>query len=142
MPLNSQDFSIITDRKAVVTLTQKQNRALIALLTQPTREEAAKEAGITSKTLRGYLEDTEFQAAYKTALAELLEDATTQAKQSLNPALTALREIAEDGAQQAQARVSAARSLLEYSLKLTEQTDILEQLQEIEEWREEVESKH
>lgn len=125
----------------MVTLTQKQNRALIALLTQPTREEAAKAAGITSKTLRGYLEDTEFQAAYKTALAELLEDATTQAKQSLNPALTALREITEDGGQQAQARVSAARSLLEYSLKLTEQTDILAQLQELEKWREETDGK-
>lgn len=125
----------------MVTLTQKQNRALIALLTQPTREEAAKAAGITSKTLRGYLEDPEFQAAYKTALAELLEDATTQAKQSLNPALTALREITEDGGQQAQARVSAARSLLEYSLKLTEQTDILEKLRELEKWREEADGK-
>ena len=125
----------------MVTLTQKQNRALLALLTHPTREEAAKAAGITSKTLRTYLEDPVFQAAYKAALAELLEDATTQAKQSLNPALTALREITEDREQQSQARVSAARSLLEYSLKLTEQVDILTKLEELEKWREETDGK-
>ena len=125
----------------MVTLTQKQNRALLALLTHPTREEAAKAAGITSKTLRTYLEDPAFQAAYKAALAELLEDATTQAKQSLNPALTALREITEDREQQSQARVSAARSLLEYSLKLSEQVDILAKLEELEKWREATDGK-
>ena len=125
----------------MVTLTQKQNRALLALLTHPTREEAAKAAGTTSKTLRTYLEDPAFQAAYKAALAELLEDATTQAKQSLNPALTALREITEDREQQSQARVSAARSLLEYSLKLTEQVDILTKLEELEKWREATDGK-
>ena len=114
---------------------------MLALLTHPTREEAAKAAGITSKTLRTYLEDPAFQAAYKAALAELLEDATTQAKQSLNPALTALREITEDREQQSQARVSAARSLLEYSLKLTEQVDILTKLEELEKWREETDGK-
>ena len=125
----------------MVTLTQKQNRALLALLTHPTREEAAKAAGITSKTLRTYLEDPAFQAAYKAALAELLEDATTQAKQSLNPALTALREITEDREQQSQARVSAARSLLEYGLRLTEQVDILAKLEELEKWREATDGK-
>lgn len=64
-----------------------------------------------------------------------------QGKQCLNPALSTLREIAEDGEQQAQARVSAARSLIEYTMKLNEQVDILEQLRELEKWRDETDAK-
>lgn len=37
-------------------MTPKKQKALLALLTSPTREKAAAAAGITSKTLRGYLE--------------------------------------------------------------------------------------
>lgn len=125
-----------------MTLTQKQNRALIALLTQPTREKAAEAAGITSKTLRTYLEDNAFLEAYKSALAEMVEDAVAQGKQCLNPAISTLREIAEDRTQQAQARVSAARSLIEYTMRLNEQVDILEQLRELEKWRDETDGKH
>ena len=43
----------------------------------------------------------------------------------------------EDGDEQAQARITAARSVLEYAVKLTEQVDILEQLRELEKWRDE-----
>ena len=43
----------------------------------------------------------------------------------------------EDGEEPTQARITAARSILEYSLKLTEQADILEQLRELEKWRDE-----
>lgn len=113
-------------------MTPKKQKALLALLTNPTKEKAAATAGITSKTLRGYLADPEFQAEYKKAFAGLVEDATRQAQQSLTPALSTLREIAEDGAENAQAQISAARSILEYGLKLTEQTDILTRLEDLE----------
>ena len=48
----------------------------------------------------------------------------------------------EDRGEQAQARITAARSVLEYSLKLCEQTDILEQLRELEKWREETDGNY
>ncbi len=95
------------------------------MLTQPTKEKAARAAGIGLTTLKRYLEDSEFQAAYQKAVAELVEDAAAQAKQSLNPALSCLREIVEDGSETATARIQAARSLLEYGLRLTEIVDIL-----------------
>lgn len=82
--------------------------------------------------MRRYLADPEFQAAYKEAFSGLITDATRQAQQSLSPALSTLREIVEDNDENAQARISAARSILEYSLKLTEQTDILARLSELE----------
>lgn len=111
--------------KKVKALTQKQQKALAALLTNPTREAAARAAGIESKTLRRYLADPEFQAEYQRAVSGMIEDAAAQAKQSLNPALSCLREIVENGDETATARIQAARSLLEYGLRLTEIVDIV-----------------
>ena len=113
-------------------MTPKKQKALLALLTNPTKEKAAAAAGITSKTLRGYLADPEFQAEYRKAFAGLVEDATRQAQQAIEPALSTLRDVVEDGGESAQFRISAARSILEYSLKLTEQNDIISKLQELE----------
>ena len=113
-------------------MTPKQQKALLALLTNPTKEKAAAAAGITSKTQRGYLADPEFQAEYRKAFAGMVEDATRQAQQAIAPALSTLREVVEDSGEGSQFRISAARSILEYSLKLTEQNDILAKLQELE----------
>lgn len=111
--------------KKVITLTQKQQKALAALLTNPTKEAAAKAAGIESKTLRRYLADPEFQSEYQKAVSGMIEDAATQARQSLSPALSCLREIVEDGKETATARIQAARTILEYGLRLTEIADIM-----------------
>lgn len=113
-------------------MTPKQQKALLALLKHPTKEKAAAAAGITSKTLRSYLSDPEFQAEYRKAFAGMVEDATRQAQQAIAPALSTLREVVEDRGEGSQFRISAARSILEYSLKLTEQNDILAKLQELE----------
>lgn len=91
--------------------------------------------------MRRYLSDPEFQEEYKKAFSELVTDAMRQTQQSLTPALSTLREIVESKGENAQVRIAAARSLLEYSLKLTEQVDILEQLQELEKWRDETDGK-
>lgn len=93
--------------------------------------------GIAESTLRNYMRDGEFVDRYKQAFGDMVRDATRQAQQTLSPALSTLREIMEDRDEQAQARITAARSVLEYSLKLCEQTDILEQLRELEKWRDE-----
>lgn len=128
--------------KKVRTLTQKQQKALAALLTNSTKEAAAKAAGIESKTLRRYLAEPEFQAEYQRMVSGMIEDAATQARQSLSPALSCLREIVENKDEQATARIQAARYTLEYALKLTEQTDILKQLQELEAWKKEIDENH
>ena len=77
-------------------MTPKQYRALQALLTCKTREEAAAQAGIAPRTLRSYFEDPEFQKQYKKAFGNLVEDATRQAQQTIAPALDTLKEIMQD----------------------------------------------
>ncbi|WP_298030039.1 hypothetical protein [uncultured Dysosmobacter sp.] len=123
-------------------MTPKQTKALAALLTQPTRGQAAQAAGIGLTTLKRYLEDSAFQAEYQKAVSELVEDAAAQARQSLNPALSCLREIVEDGDEPATARIQASRSLLEYGLRLVEVADIMKQLQELEQWRRDTDGKY
>lgn len=109
-------------------MSPNKERAIAALLIHPTREEAAKAAGLSSKTVRRYWDDPEFVSAYKKAFSELVEGATRQAQRNLEPAVDTLQEIMRDNEQNGQIRVSAARSLLEYSLKLSERVDILERL--------------
>jgi hypothetical protein len=113
-------------------LTAKQERALAALVTQPTQAAAAAAAGVDSRTLRRYLADPDFQAAYKAAFSDLVSDAVRQSQQALAPALATLREIAEDAEQPATVRVQASRSLLEFGLRFTETYDVLAQLQDLE----------
>ena len=113
-------------------MTPRQQKALAALLTSPSKAAAAKAAGISPRTLRGYLEDQSFRAAYRDAFGNMVEDATRQSQQAISPALSTLREITEDREEDAQARISAARAILSHGIKLTETTDILSRLQELE----------
>lgn len=116
----------------------KKQLALAALLSSPTKEAAARKAGINGKTLRRYLQDEEFSTAYKQAAAEMVEDATRQLQQSLSSAVTRLRMIVSSNQEATANQITAARTLLEYSLKFCEFNDILKQLNELEQWRDKV----
>lgn len=113
-------------------MTPNKEKALAALLTHSTKKEAAQAAGISPRTLQDYFKDAEFQARYREAFKSMVEDATRQAQQAINPALSTLREIMEDKDMLAAARINAAKGALEYALRLTEANDILDQLQELE----------
>ena len=112
-------------------MTQRKEKALRALLVSRTQAEAAKAAGISENTLREYLRDQEFSEQYRKACGDLLRAAAQQARQGISPALETLREIAETPGNP-QARIMAARSTLEYCLKLTERVDILERVEALE----------
>lgn len=113
-------------------MTPNQQRALQALLTQPNKKAAAEAAGISTRTMTAYLADENFQREYKKAFGQLVQDATRQAQKSLSPALSALRDIVEDEEENSNTRIAAARSLLEYGLRLTEFSDILTELEAVE----------
>lgn len=113
-------------------MTARQQRALAALLTAPSKAAAAQAAGISPRTLRDYLADPEFQTEYKKAFGNMVEDACRAAQQALAPAISTLREIVEDRDEDANARISAARAILSHGMKLIETTDILDRLTELE----------
>lgn len=105
-------------------LTPAEQRFLQCLLTYPTKTAAAQAAGISERSATRYLANEEFQGEYKRAFTELVTEATRQAQQALSPALSALRDIVEDTSESASSRIAAARSLLEYGVKLSELYDL------------------
>lgn len=113
-------------------MTEKQQKALAALLSQPTKEKAAEVAGICSKTLSRYLEDQEFLREYKRASLSLVDDATRQIQRSMSSAIIRLRRIVESDDEATTNHIQAARALLEYGLRYTEFADILRELEEVE----------
>ena len=119
-------------------MTPNKEKLLAALLTSRSKKESAAAAGIAERTMRTYFEDPEFCQRYREAFAGVIEDATRQAQALLMPALSTLQTVMEDEEIPAQARITAAKSIIDYSLKLTEQADILEQLRELERWKEEL----
>lgn len=114
-------------------MTDKQARALAALLTEPTQKAAAQKAGISARCLRRYMIDPEFSEAYRRACTEFVDNATRQMQRSLSAAVDTLREIAEDPEAGKTARVAAARSILEHGLKYTELADIMGRIAKLEE---------
>ena len=113
-------------------MTPRKEKALQALLVSRTRAQAAKTAGIGESTLREYMKDPEFLDRYRETFGNLVLDAARQAGQAIAPALSSLREIVEDRGEAPQARIQAARYLVEYALRLGEQCDLLARLERLE----------
>ena len=113
-------------------MSPSKERALQALLTCPTKGEAAQTAGISSRTLTKYLQDEEFQQAYRAASDVLLAEASRQAQLTISPALQTLQEIMMDPGTADAARISAARSLLDFALRIAETVDLARRLADLE----------
>lgn len=113
-------------------MTPAKEKALAALLKYPSQKQAAEACGLAPRTLREYMTDEEFATAYRDACRGMVESATRQAQQSLDSAISTLREICENEEAAAGSRISAARTILEFGLRMTELWDILATLAKIE----------
>jgi uncharacterized protein (UPF0147 family) len=113
-------------------LTGRQEKALLALLTTGEIKRAAEVSNVGEATLHRWLLDSEFQARYRAARRQLVESALAQLQSDGTKAATVLREIAEDKQAPANARVSAAKTILEHSIKGVEQLDTLERIEALE----------
>lgn len=115
-----------------MALTQNQQKAIAALLSSPSREDAARKCGLTSRTLRVYFQNDEFCEAYRASFQELTENATRKAQQLLCPALETLEEVMQDADAPPATKTNAARIVIESTLKLTEVNDILTRIENLE----------
>lgn len=113
-------------------MTGRKQKALLGLLTQPTKQAAADYAGISGQTMRNYLADETFQQEYRAALADLLDDANRAAQIQLQDALNVLAEIYTDPEAPPAIRVQAARSAIEFALKLNDEYNTAARIEKIE----------
>lgn len=114
-------------------LSSRQQRALSALLTCSTQAEASKQAGISVRTLRNYLQVPEFRDELAKRFSELLADATHVSQRALRPAVETLSELTQDEKQTASIRLASARAVVSACCRLTELHDFDKRLRRLEE---------
>jgi len=118
---------------ATPKLNARQERALSALLTSPTIKDAATVARLSETTLHRYLRDEVFAASYRTARRETVAHLTTRLQADSSSMAQVLKDIAEDTSAPASARVTAARSVIDFTLKSVELEDLAERIGALEE---------
>src|SRR5687768_6256426 len=105
-------------------ITRKQDAFLAALLIEPTVYGAALRVGINEATAYRWLRDLSFSELYREARRELVTHAICQAQKATGEAVQTLRDVMADEAAPASARVSASKTLLEFSIKVAAVEDL------------------
>ena len=105
-------------------LSRKQEALISALLTTPTLADAAHTAGIGEVTAWRWLKDATFQAAYREARRQVVQQAIVQVQQATGEAVATLRQVMQAAEAPASAKVSAAKTILETAVKAVELEDL------------------
>lgn len=113
-------------------LTGKQQKAVLALLAEPTIGEAAQAATISERTLYRWLNEPSFCQAYREARRGAVKLVTGRLQQVAGRAVTTLDEVMRDPIAPAPARVAAAKAVLELAIKAVEVEDLEARLQTLE----------
>src|SRR5215208_6282738 len=116
-----------------IDLEPVQERAIIALLSEPTLRAAASSAGISESTLWRWLREPVFKDAYRKARSDALAQATAMLQALAAEAVQTLVEVHRNPEIGAHIRVSAARSLLDLAYKVHEIEDLEARIEALEE---------
>ena len=94
-----------------VSLTPKQHRALVALVSSPTVGEAAKAAGVSERTLARWLSDPAFRMALGVAESDMIDGAVRAMIGDLAANHDTMRAIRDDLSNGPAVRLRAAVAL-------------------------------
>ena len=114
------------------SLVRKQEEAIAALLTQRNIDEAARTAGISTRTLLRWLQLSEFQKAYRQARRDTYSQAVARLQQGTSAAATILLKTMVDPGTPASVRVRAAEAIFSHAFKAIEIEDIEARVSELE----------
>ena len=99
-------------------------KILSALIATKTIGAAAVTAGVSERTIYSRLADDDFRAEYERRQSMTLDAACKALQAAMTDATDVLTSIMKEAGTSPAARISAARSVLEYGYKLTELTDL------------------
>ncbi len=111
---------------------RKKDDAISALLSQRNIDEAARQAGVASKTLIRWLQLPEFQTAYRTARRDAFSQSVARLQQASSAAVSTLLKVMVDPNSPAASRVRAADCVLGHAAKAIELEDIEVRVTELE----------
>lgn len=118
-------------------INSKQEKAIAALLTEPTIKLAAKKTGIGETTLYRWMQEETFDKAYKEARKKALDQTIFRLQQTTTDAVQTLKDVMVDKESPASSRVTAAKTVLEMSFKAYELQDLASKIEDMERYIEE-----
>ena len=107
-------------------------QAVIAVLSAPTLKQAAQDLGISESTMYRWLEKEDFLEAMREARQQATKQAFAKLQKGTSRMVDVLFSIAEDQMAPHSARVSAAKSVLDAVIKVTEDEEIICRLNRLE----------
>lgn len=111
-------------RASAINTAARHERAIMALVSNPTIKLAAKQCKISESTILRWLRDCpEFITAYREARRQVMRHAIAQLQSASSVAVTTLQDVAQDADAPAAARVSASKAILEMAVKSIEVDD-------------------
>jgi hypothetical protein len=113
-------------------LTRKQEDAIIALLSNPRIEDAARVASVGARTLMRWLKKPVFEKAYMKARRTAFRHSLARLQQMSGAAVSTLGKIMVDQGSPASTRVRAAECILNQGAKAIEIEDIDVRVSELE----------
>ena len=116
----------------VAELKPSQQRAILALLQEPSIAKAARSAGVGVTTLHHWLDDPKFVAAYRRAKRHVFEQAIGLTHRYTALAVNTLAKVMVDPAAPYAPRVTAAAAILRFSRDTIELEDIQERVELLE----------
>jgi len=123
----------MTKNRTSEVLSANQLKAIKAMIAHETVSDAAKGCNLARDTMYKYMRDPIFDHELKKAKRVLVNRAILSLQQSCSHAATALAAICRDEEAPPSARVSAAREILNQTMKAIEIEGIEERLQALEE---------
>lgn len=115
---------ITADSDMPSDLTAKQELALQAVISHATLKEAAHVAGIGETTLWRYMKEKAFARRLSEARRGAVSHAAIRLQQGSSDAVSVLQQLMMKDDAPAAARISAARTVLDYSMRAVEQDDL------------------
>jgi len=113
-------------------LTVRQQKAISTLLSSKTIEQAAKQAGVSRKTLYTWLRAPDFKAALSEATGEVLENAVRRLTALTSKAIDTLESVIDNPKTNTASRIRAATAILDTVLKIRELTVLESELRALE----------
>ena len=103
-----------------------------ALISNPSIKEAAKSLKITPQTIYNRLRDDSFKAQYAEARRQVLSEDCYRLQSYLADAIEQIHETVESDIVSDQVRLNACDMLLRHCYRLTELTDVLVRIEQLE----------
>lgn len=108
-------------------------KMILAILSNKDLLTASKTLGISVQSIYNRLRKPEFRQRLQQERQGKFEVANSKLTDSMGKAISTLVEILEDASISAGVRIRASQILLDITLKVTEQTDIIQRLDSLEE---------